>query len=211
MHRCIVAALDWILHSKCTTMLRTSLMGGLRQYIWWPRSQPSHNNICSASPFLLHSRQRAFSTDLLQATDWSSVLRCTNTCDRFVQARRDSSHLSRHVFCLAGSLSDELLLLFASSSFVSSLSLVSASSSSPSFFFFSFFCFSLFSAAFIISLNSLMAAAAASFCFCRFVSSSSPRGGFRYFRSMPCSTCQIVKKKTNKQKQKNSARILACC
>ena len=179
-------------------------MGGLRQYIWWPRSQASHNSICSASPFLLHSLQRAFSTDLLQATDWSSVLRCTKTWERFVQAKRLSSHLSRHVFCLTGSSSEELLLSsFLSSPFVSSLCLVFASSSltsavSTSFFFFSFFGFS---EAFIISLNSLTAAAAASFCFCRFVSSSSPRGGFRYFRSMPCSTCQIEYDKVRLQKK----------
>ena len=66
---------DW-LHSHrrargplTVRMARTCLMGGLRQYIWWPRSHASHSNICSASPFLLHRRQRALRTDLLQVTD----------------------------------------------------------------------------------------------------------------------------------------------
>ena len=155
--------------------------------------------MCSASPFLLQSRHRAFNTDLLQAMDWSNVFKCTNTCDKFVHTRRDSSHLSRHVFCFTGSSSsssDELQLLSSSlpsspssSPFFSSLFLASSPLPPFCFFFLSFFCFSLVSAAFIISLNSLTAAAAASFCLCRLVSSSSPRGGFRYFFSMPCSTC----------------------
>ena len=71
-----------------------TLRGGLRQYMWCPRSHWSHNNIFSGSPFLLHSLQRVCSTDLDQVTAFSSVDRCKKTCERLVLNIHDSSHRS---------------------------------------------------------------------------------------------------------------------
>jgi hypothetical protein len=42
----------------------TDLSFGLRQYMWWPRSQPSHSSIFSGSVFRRQIRHLAFITDL---------------------------------------------------------------------------------------------------------------------------------------------------
>ena len=94
----IILTLNYLVKNK-QKIPCTSVIGGLRQYIWWPRSQPSHSNMCSASPFRRHRRHRAFNTDLLHVMLWSSVLRWTNTCEKLVHASKDSSHRSNTVLC----------------------------------------------------------------------------------------------------------------
>jgi len=62
--------------TKCPT-----LIGGFRQYVWWPRSHPSHSSILSALPQRRQIRQRAWSTDRDHATDDSNTERWTATRD----------------------------------------------------------------------------------------------------------------------------------
>lgn len=77
---------------------RTCLIGGFKQYIWCPRSQPSHSNICSASPLRRHILQRAFNTDLSHDTQLSRLDKWINTCAKFVDDIKDSSQRSNKVF-----------------------------------------------------------------------------------------------------------------
>ena len=73
---------------------RDTLRGGVRQDIWWPPSQQSHNNIVSSSPFFRHNRHFERLIDFDHMTQRSRVERCRKICETEVHWTREVSHRS---------------------------------------------------------------------------------------------------------------------
>jgi len=75
------------------------LTGGLRQYMWCPRSQASHSSMCSPSVLRRQMRQYACSDDRDHAMLDSSTEQWTHSCERLVESISDSSQRSNGVLC----------------------------------------------------------------------------------------------------------------